>query len=305
MPKMEKNYEILKKELSNFFVSPFHQKNVGKTFLSNHRINFGNETEADFTTEFKEGDPIFVVHYLQGPSSMDKGNFEFKFPWMDVVYLKTGPLNDKFGDEQQVNVYQFALVPPLNDAEIPKGNKADVTKVVECVSKPTSTKHTCVLVHFDNKKLEFTIDYSENKHIYESIYKEIGLLQGDLVKISKAGMTDGSVDAEIKKFLSKVDESELNFKGCTVVKSIIIPMEWEYEKEPYTNKIDNRYLRQVHVICKDENNKCFMLSVDYKQFMNGGSYGTPLIQVFSAVTFGPEYISADSNKRLYFNCSKL
>lgn len=287
------------------YVSDFHKKNTGKTFLSNHKINFGKETEADFTDEFKEGDPIFVVRYLDKPLSIkDENSFEFKFSDKNVVYIKTCPLDDNFGDKQTVNVFQFALVPPINDSEIPGTDKANMTKVVECVSKPTKVKHWALIV-VNYKKLDFQINYSENKRVYESLLKELTIVQGDLVKVSKAGMADASVDAAIKKYLSTVDESELNFKGCKVLKTIIIPSEWNYEKAPYTKKIENRYLDQVHVLCRDDKNQCFMLSVDYKQFLNGGSYGTPLIQVKNAITFGPESIAGDENNRLYFNCNKL
>ena len=70
MPKMEKNYEILQKRTCKFFLQVSSIRKMWKKNLRNHRINFGNETDAYFTTEFKVGALIFIMHYLQGPSSI-------------------------------------------------------------------------------------------------------------------------------------------------------------------------------------------------------------------------------------------
>lgn len=321
LSQMESNSEIIEEKLSNFFVSDFHKNNVGKIFFSDHKITFGNETEKDFKTDFNGGEAIYVIHYLDAEIDAQKIiNYRFGRPGAveqdKIVNFKILPFIEKEG-QKNVSVLQYALVPKIGTAS--NDELISVIAPLRYLSKQIEYLNQQTVEDLSNywvtnssygqedNKASFIVKINATEN-YTKIYEDIRDIKANTIPMPKAGMTDASAEASVKKGIDYLAENNSLYANIKVVKVIIVSKAWTFETFFNSSQIKSRSLNNVYAVCKDEKGKCFLLTGNLYQKKEGNTYNSGSFSTSSAFDFSDgngDFIQQDGNYRLYINCDKV
>jgi len=279
--------------------SPFHKEHFGEFLLSDHLVKVGSESEKDFKTSFKVGEPIYVTYY--GLDNYVKNDaMEFSLFKGETFIGNDAPFII-IKNDITTSVFQFALIPKLNDASVSNRDKIGISGLIANLKDLNASVHSMTLKKesYTNKySLEFELDVTSGNEPYSALLSDVNKAIKNTVRPPKPGMTSGEVTSLVKKAFALDDESH------NVIRTIVVSKEWIIRKHELTGVIKNRELPFIAVICKGEKG-CYLLMCSLFQSRAEGKYLNPSVSLQKTYPFMGDKFSFKMNEdyKLYFICS--
>lgn len=301
----EVNYKKFDAYKEKIAISPFHKANMGKTFFSNHKITFGKETAADFKTEFKAGEPIFMIYYGSDPfylknditySIYDKVGDE----WKNCDKFDAFSYPDGVTGDGKTLIYQYCLA-PTQDLKLPANEYAQADRTLACFAQLKPGEHKIKIENYSgDATFTLTIDETNN---YKKAYDYAHNVYFNSIPLPKEGMTDASVHGWVVKAFANSSTNE-DLDGVQHLRTYIVSKEWDYSTNRYNNQINGRDA-EIVLVCKDKKGDCFIWYADFSQSKAGAVWTTPSVIFREGSFIGEDFYRGDENSRVYLNCSKL
>ena len=272
---------------SEIAVSDFHNEIVQGVYFSNHPIEFGKESAADFQTTFKSTDAIYMVQYF--PTKRD----------LSVIKSEIRPKNSpntidlKFINDElkSASAIQIMLVQDANNLDLPR--YYETFRLVSYLHDTEASK-----IELDIDKSIITIDATEGKQNYTTINEAFSTYRKKVLPLPEA-------DSEV---LPAGIEQACKAHGFTekLVKSHAYS-KWEYTKS-YLGVILRRDM-EAALYFKDAQGNCFFRIVAIRQEAIGSGYAQPEIYAadylyFQTIKGGYEikHEQSESGGIFYYNC---
>jgi hypothetical protein len=302
--KIELNYKKFDSYKDEIAISPFHKANMGKIFFSDHKINFGKETAADFKTEFKAGEPIYVINY-QTSAFYLKNDVYFKISykvddqWKQLDSYEVFSYPDGVTADGKSIVYQYCLT-PTKEKNLPSNEYVQADRPLECLSSLKSGVHKIRIEYYDYSS-EFTLTINESNN-YKQAYAHAHSVFINNTPLPKVGMTDASVHGWVVQAFANSDSKDLD--GVQHLRTYIVSKEWDYSTNKYTDRINGRDA-EIVLVCKDNKGDCFIFYADFSQSKAGSTWLSPSVFFREGSYIGEDYYRGDEKRRVYVNCSKF
>lgn len=296
-----KKFDAYKEKIA---ISPFHKANMGKTFFSNHKITFGKETAADFKTEFKAGEPIFMIYYGSDPFYLKNERTYNLFvkvgdEWKNCDKYHAFSYSDGVTGDGKTLIYQYCLA-PTQDLKLPSKEYAQADRQLACLSELKPGQHVIKIEDYSgDATFTLTIDEANN---YKKDYDYAHNVYFNSIPLPKEGMSDASVHSWVVKAFANSDSKDLD--GVQHLRTYIVSKEWNYFTNKYTGQINERRA-EIVLVCKDKKGDCFIFYADYSQDKAGSIWTSPSVSFRSGSYVGEDFYRGDENSRVYLNCSKL
>ena len=292
-----KKAEERKKTLSDYFknslaVSDFHAEVISGVFFSNHPIEFGKETAADFKTEFEAGESIYVIEYRAYKSTDEPRIFEVSGNgFRSEAYYEV--LNPK----GETTARQYLLIPNLDDASKLRHESGE--PLFRDLKDLSSGK-----IELEVAKQNISINLDAGTANFDKIYAQYKKQRMAKMPLPKAGMVDASVNSLVRKACK-----EEGFKG-QILKITILSKEWDYEKNKYSGRITGRSMEDICVYYKDAEGNCFFRIISIGQSKTDTEYSLPWVSGTAKNYYtgdGPftRYIADDEYEMFYINCGRI
>ena len=268
------------------YASKMHEKHMGEMLFSTKEVAIGNETEADFTTEFKSGDYIYATVYLPAKlrtltDSYAANNVEFK---IDGSMLCEGSMSPIWVTTpmQEKNYLQFAIVPSpewtKRNSQVYVDNKIRTHEhIANGLIRAGAYSGTKVDVKFifrgtfTNIKGSFNIDLSSGTDFLKSVVANEENSRLSNQKLPAAGMVNADLQQQALNILKKSSADS----GKTYHKAIILSKEWDYDKS-YAGVTVSRSI-VIAMVSKEYDGKCMYQYFNFKQQAQGnGSFNQSL-----------------------------
>ncbi|MDO5981363.1 hypothetical protein [Flavivirga spongiicola] len=294
--------QIGKKTGGITYASEMHKKHLGKILFSKKEVAIGNESENDFSTNFKSGDNIYATVYL--PSKLRQ--LTDSYAANDVkVKVNSGIISEPSSTAvwvttpmQEKNYLQLAILPSnvwkqkngtpyvenklrthehIANALLTAGPYSGTTIDIEVVFRGTNS----------SIKGGFTIDQSSGvDHLKQIVGREENARLKD-EKLPKRGMSGTGLENQALTIMRKKSSSS----GKTYTKAIITSVNWDYDKT-YSGVIVSRSL-SIALVSKEHDGKCMYQYFNFKQQAQGnGSFNNNL-----------EFAGAGTNA--YISCDNI
>ncbi|MGV6861419.1 MAG: hypothetical protein ACWA41_06590 [Putridiphycobacter sp.] len=296
--KYQSTFDELDKKYSVMATSPFHKAHMGEFFFSNHLVAIGSETDSDFKTNFKAGEPIYVTYY--GYRNYEKGDSKtIRLEKDGNVLVEDSPII--IGpNEQAKTVFQFALIPESTNSQISDVNKITISPYIKALLKLGAGQHNLALrmgKYQSNPVKNFTVDLTGQQENLTKLNNEIETLIFNFIRMPKPGMSDPQLIGIVQEGFRADGENH------NVLETIIISDRWIINRHAITNEEVSRELMDVVIICKDDKG-CYMLiahvSRDKKE---SGGYEPATISYRKTYPMTDNiWFSVDEDYKLYFNC---
>lgn len=305
----EINYKKFDEYKEKVAISKFHKENMGKVFFADHKVTFGQETAADFKTEFKAGEPIYVIIYEVEAFELKDDHTQYisvgvddEWRQLDEYYVVS--YADGVSSAGQGIVVQYCLT-PTQDLKLPTDEYVQAHRPLEALANLKTGQHE-IRVGSYSTKATFTLTVTESNNYTKSSEYAYNARKNS-IPLPKAGMTDESVHGWVVKAFANSDSHDLD--NVTFIRTIIISKEWDYSTNRYTNQITGRSC-EIVMICKDKNGDCFVWHADYSQTKSGSVWNSPSVSFRQGLHVGEgtthaNYYRGDSDGRVYVNCSKF
>ncbi|WP_282042925.1 hypothetical protein [Winogradskyella flava] len=270
--------QISKKTLGITYVSNMHKTHLGKMLFSNKEVVIGNESESDFSSNFKSGDYIYATVYL--PAKLRE--LTDSYAANDVKILVNGGIISEPESTavwvttpmQEKNYLQFAIIPSkswkqkygkpyvenklrthehIANALITAGPYSETTLSAEVFFRGTNS----------SIKGEFSIDLSSGIDKLETIVNQEENARLADAKLPKAGMQNSGLEKEALGIMQRKSGS-----SKTYTKAIITSVNWDYDKN-WNGVILSRSL-VIALVSKEHDGKCMYQYFNFKQQAQGG-----------------------------------
>ena len=226
---VEVNYKKFDAYKGKIAISPFHKENMGKIFFSDHKITFGKETAADFKTEFKAGEPIFVIHYHTSAFYLKNSVNYTIYDKIDNKKHELASFNvfsypDGVTADAKTMVYQYCLT-PSQELKLPTKEYAQADRPLASLSGLKPGEHKIKVEFFDaSAELKLTISESNN-------YKKSSEYAHDIfvntTPVPKEGLSDASIHGWVVKAFANSNSTDL--VGVQHLRTYVVSKEWDYD----------------------------------------------------------------------------
>lgn len=287
----------LEESINKIAVSEFHKDHFNQILFSNKRINFGSETAADFKTNFKGNEPIYITLYLTyAPNSTY--NTDALLLYLDnklVANSSVRPKGEFDYKGEHSAVIHFPLIPAPNDDEVQAVETMMAYNFVNAISK-NNGNYSFVFQPISTKSsFDFTIDMDPS--FVEAELAKLSVAKKQYIGNPKAKMTDFSVADLVKRALASEERND------KVVDVVILSDEWKYEVHSITNHVLSRELDEIVIQCKDEKGQCYLLVGSLFQSKADGQYQKPIFNLSRYFGEGEKLsVFEDGDYKFYNNC---
>ncbi|MFH1050349.1 MAG: hypothetical protein V1779_05380 [bacterium] len=270
-PKVKELYGVAKdaydKLMTEFegtiFTSPVHKQYAGKIMFSNMPIVIKQEANSPFKNEFKGGEDIYGMVYLDG-TLFDKTRATM---WFDVKIIVDG--NEKvkhklkLSKDLQLNSYYLLEIAPN-----PKFCETEESVVfTKAFTEMSPRKHTIEVTCEESgvfAKGEFTLDGSTGMELYTQKLKDVEQSSVNRVRMIEPMMTDKKLEKEILEAIKRANWKE------KVLRIVIGHPDWQYERNDY-DIILNRFMHAA-VATKNLDGTCSINNIYFYQKKIGNSW---------------------------------
>lgn len=283
---------LVSKYKSEVAVSDYHVEIVSGTFFSNHKINFGSESEADYKTTFTSTEPIYITNYHTEKYNNCHTQFYVTDKTNGVeLRLNYHPEGFKENCKNMTSYHHVPLIPNSFE-EI----KSDYSSVLELLMYLKDLENDKIVLEISKK--EITIDLSEGTQKYKDLYDQ-------LLNYRRSNLHPPKPQMSFSLSMKKACEQQ-GFKE-TIVKVIPTSSDWVYEKN-YLGIILSREIDAV-ILFKDANGKCFLREVSIYQNKIESGFASPVISHVSSYYHeylnnnqGRSHAAEDDDYRVYCRC---
>jgi len=257
-------YDKLQSEFeSAVFTSAFHKESAGKIIFSDKPIVIKQEYPALMKNEFKGGDDIYGMIYLDG-SLFDKTRATM---WLDVKIIVDGNVKVshtiKLPKELQLNSYYLLEIAPN-----PKICETEDSKVFTKMFTEISPRKHTIEVRCEKSgvfaKGEFTLDGTSGMELYSQKLKDVEQCSVNRVRMPEAMITDKKLEKEIQEAIKRANWKE------KVLRIVICHPDWQYERNDY-DIILNRFMHAA-VATKNLDGTCSINNIYFYQKKIGSSW---------------------------------
>ena len=270
-PKVNELYKVAKdgydKLMAEFegtvFTSPVHKQNAGKIMFSDKPIVIKQEANSPFKTEFKGGEDIYGMVYLDG-TLFDKTRATM---WLDVKIKVDG--NEKvshklkLSKDLQLNSYYLLEIAPN-----PKFCETEESVVfTQAFTEMSPRKHNIEVTCEKSgvfAKGEFTLDGSLGMEQYAQKLKDVQQCSVNRVRMIEPMMTDKKLEKEIQEAIKRANWKE------KVLRIVIGHSDWQYERNDF-DIILNRFMHAA-VATKNLDGTCSINNIYFYQKKIGNSW---------------------------------
>jgi hypothetical protein len=270
-PKINELYKVAKESYDKLttefdaavFTSPVHKQNAGKIMFSDKPIFIKQEASSPFKTEFKGGEDIYGMVYLDG-TLFDKTRATM---WFDVKIIVDG--NEKvshklkLSKDLQLNSYYLLELAPN-----PKFCETEESVVfTKGFTEMSPRKHSIEVTCEESRvfaKGSFTLDGSTGMEQYAQKLKEVEQCAVNRVRMPEAIITDKKLEKEIQEAIKRANWKE------KVLRIVICHPDWQYERDDY-EIILNRFMHAA-VATKNLDGTCSINNIYFFQKKIGNSW---------------------------------